>query len=460
MMRNVLDSLNRYLTLIIFGTVFSLFCLNGLAQTTQTFTSSGTFNVPAGVTSIKVEAWGGGGAGGRAVRKNSAGGGGAGGSYAASVLSGLATSYPFIVGAAKTSAANNTASNNNGNPSYFGSSLVYAIGGPGGAGAASNTNALPGTGTITNCIGNVRYSGGNGSTGNLTAGIPGGAGGGGAGSTGAGGSANAGTGGSGTSLGGGNGANGVANNTNGATGFVYGGGGSGGKAGNQNKNGGSGAAGLIKVTYLQSITGTITVCAGSTTALSNLATGGTWSSGTTSVATVNSSTGVVTGVAAGTSVITYSVPSGIGNLTVTTTVTVLARPAAPTIGTITQLTCFSAIGSIALNGLPSSGWTVTKYPGGATTSGSETSTTISGLTAGTYSFTVTNASGCTSFLSANAVINTQPETPTEPVIGTITQPTCSNATGSVVLSGLPSTGTWVLEILLPPESAPVLPFQV
>jgi len=53
--------------LIIFGNYVT-------AQTTQVFTSSGSFTVPAGVTIIKVECWGGGGGGGR-----SGGGGGYGG---------------------------------------------------------------------------------------------------------------------------------------------------------------------------------------------------------------------------------------------------------------------------------------------------------------------------------------------------------------------------------------------
>ncbi len=42
------------------------------------------------------------------------------------------------------------------------------------------------------------------------------------------------------------------------------------------------------------------------------------------------------------------------------------------------------------------------------------------------------------------VINLQPLTPDVPVVGTITQPTCYQATGSVVLSGLPVPGTWTL----------------
>ena len=80
----------------------------------------------------------------------------------------------------------------------------------------------------------------------------------------------------------------------------------------------------------------------------------------------------------------------------------------------------------------------------ATTTGTGTTTTISGLAPGTYTYTVTNAAGCTSVASANVVINAQPATPTAPVVGTITQPTCAVATGSVPLSGLPASGTWTL----------------
>ncbi|MBK8372334.1 MAG: hypothetical protein IPL20_13440 [Saprospiraceae bacterium] len=34
--------------------------------------------------------------------------------------------------------------------------------------------------------------------------------------------------------------------------------------------------------------------------------------------------------------------------------------------------------------------------------------------------------------------------PSAPLIGTITQPNCTTATGSVVLNGLPSSGTWTI----------------
>jgi hypothetical protein len=90
-------------------------------------------------------------------------------------------------------------------------------------------------------------------------------------------------------------------------------------------------------------------------------------------------------------------------------------PTAPAIGTITQPTCATATASVALSGLPASGsWTVTGSPSGSL-SGSGTMGTVSGLTANTtYTFTVTNASGCTSVASANAVVNAQPATPSAP----------------------------------------------
>ena len=117
----------------------------------------------------------------------------------------------------------------------------------------------------------------------------------------------------------------------------------------------------------------------------------------------------------------------------------------PIVGAITQPTCSVATGSVELSGLPATGtWTLTRTPDGVTTTGTGTGTTISGLAAGTYTFAVTNAAGCVSGASASVVINAQSSAPTAPVIGTITQPTCTISTGSVILSGLPSTGTWTL----------------
>ena len=88
-------------------------------------------------------------------------------------------------------------------------------------------------------------------------------------------------------------------------------------------------------------------------------------------------------------------------------------PEAPTVGIITQPTCTLATGSAVLSGLPETGtWTLTRIPDGTATTGTGVSTAISGLAPGTYTFTVTNASGCTSKTSANVVINAQPIVPT------------------------------------------------
>ncbi len=183
-------------------------------------------------------------------------------------------------------------------------------------------------------------------------------------------------------------------------------------------------------------------------ALSGLPASGTWTvtgspSGT---ATGTGATTTISGLAPG----TYTFTVSNGTCTSTSSLNAVLNtqpttPAIPVVGTITQPTCTVATGSVALSGLPASGtWTITATPGGATTTGTGTTTTFTGLTAGaTYTFTVSNGS-CSSAATSNATINTAPTVPTTPTIGTITQPTCTVATGSVALSGLPASGTWTI----------------
>ena len=75
------------------------------------------------------------------------------------------------------------------------------------------------------------------------------------------------------------------------------------------------------------ITGTLSVCEGATTTLSDATTGGTWVGPGGSVVLVGVSTGIVTGLSAGTGTVTYRAPTG---CSVTAVVTVNTLPPAPT----------------------------------------------------------------------------------------------------------------------------------
>ena len=74
------------------------------------------------------------------------------------------------------------------------------------------------------------------------------------------------------------------------------------------------------------ISGSSTLCVGTTITLSDTTSGGTWMSVYTAYATVGSTTGIVTGVSVGSTTITYS----IGGCSVSKTVTVTSAPAAIT----------------------------------------------------------------------------------------------------------------------------------
>jgi hypothetical protein len=106
-----------------------------------------------------------------------------------------------------------------------------------------------------------------------------------------------------------------------------------------------------------------------------------------------------------------------------------ATPAAPVAGAITQPTCVISTGSVILNGLPAGNWIIN--PGAI--AGNTVTTTVNGLAAGTYNFTVINAAGCTSITSADILINNVPGAPAAPTFN-IDQPTCTVATGTITIT--------------------------
>jgi hypothetical protein len=118
----------------------------------------------------------------------------------------------------------------------------------------------------------------------------------------------------------------------------------------------------------------------------------------------------------------------LSNNIVTSSSCACVAPAGPIVYTITQPASVVETGSVVLKGLPETGtWTVN--PGGIT--GTGTNTTITGLTAGTYNYTVTNAEGCTSAASATVVIM-QSSTLAAPTV-TIIQTTCLVTTGTITI---------------------------
>ncbi len=82
------------------------------------------------------------------------------------------------------------------------------------------------------------------------------------------------------------------------------------------------------------ITGSSTVCVGSTSTLINSIDGGVWSSSNSSIATINSS-GVVTGISAGTTIISYTITRGSSTSVATFTVVVTAMIPVPVVSNTT-----------------------------------------------------------------------------------------------------------------------------
>ena len=317
-------TLPRFRNSVFLALAFSLVYLfipqQVVAQGSQTFTSGGTFTVPAGVTSITVECWGAGG-GGSTRSTTGAGGGGGGGAYASSVIAVTAgTAYTVTVG---SGGAANTA----GGSSSF-DALVISSGGGGGT---NNSTTAGSGGTAASSTGTITYSGGNGANGTTNSG----GGGGGAGSTGAGGNASGQTAGTGTALSGGDGGTGVSGNANGNNGNTYGGGGSGAVSTSGTMTGGSGANGLVKVSWscpvaTISYAGT-PYCASIVTPQSvTLAgsAGGTFSA-TPAGLTIDANTGAIlpSASAPNTYTVTYIIPAAGGCTEVNTPATVVINPA-------------------------------------------------------------------------------------------------------------------------------------
>jgi len=179
-----------------------------------------------------------------------------------------------------------------------------------------------------------------------------------------------------------------------------------------------------------SATATDITCHGGTSTVTATVTG---ASGATEFRINNGafqSSGIFT-VPAGTHVITARETNN-PNCSTTTSITLSQPPAvaAPLPASVVQPDCSVGTGSVQLTQLPAGSWTI--MPGGV--SGNTPTQVISGLAPGSYSFTVANAAGCVSSVSTAVVIDPPPPTPDMPVV-TVTNPTCTQASGVVTISG-------------------------
>jgi hypothetical protein len=220
------------------------------ATSVITFTSSGSWTCPVGVTSVQIECWGGGGAGGSAVNSTCVGGGGAGGAYVRSTP-GVSSGTTYAVNVGTGGAANSTVPGNGGTGGdswFITASTIKAQGGAGGGNVNANGGlGSGGAGSSASSIGTIAYKGGSGFTPTSTT-----ASGGGGGSAGTGSDGNSATSSTGATEvdGGGAGGRGSSSSNAGDAGLAPGGGGGGARAaGATLKTGGAGGAGKVVLTY-------------------------------------------------------------------------------------------------------------------------------------------------------------------------------------------------------------------
>jgi hypothetical protein len=148
------------------------------------------------------------------------------------------------------------------------------------------------------------------------------------------------------------------------------------------------------------------------------------------------STATFNAVTPGTYTVTAQNSSGCISPT-TTSVTVNAQPStpvAPTASVTVQPTCGTGTGTIVISGPTGAG--ITYSIGGAY----QSSATFNAVTPGTYTVTAQNSSGCISPTTTSVTVNAQPSTPAAPTASVTVQPTCSVATGTIVITAPTGAG--------------------
>jgi gliding motility-associated-like protein len=176
------------------------------------------------------------------------------------------------------------------------------------------------------------------------------------------------------------------------------------------------------------ITGTTSVCTGSTTTLSSLTAGGSWTTSNTATATVNALSGVVTGVSAGVATITYTV-TNVNGCVNSQTASVTVNPL-PTVAALTGASTICVGSTTTFESATTGGvWSSSS----AAVASVSTSGVVTGVSAGqaTITYTVTSGAGCVSSVSADINVNAVP-TPTITASGATTF--CTSGTVTLTAS--------------------------
>jgi uncharacterized protein YjdB len=182
------------------------------------------------------------------------------------------------------------------------------------------------------------------------------------------------------------------------------------------------------------ITGTLTVCPGLTTSLSDITPGGTWTSSNTTVASVTFSapTGLVTGLNAGTSIITYMLPTGCLTAVVVTVnplpTAILGAPVA-CVGTTTTLSDATTGGA----------WSSSNAAVGTI---DPVTGVLTGIALGTTTITYTvPATGCYATITATVKAFPNPISGNLNVCVGLTTALSDTLTGGTWSSSVPTVGT-------------------
>lgn len=181
------------------------------------------------------------------------------------------------------------------------------------------------------------------------------------------------------------------------------------------------ATSTITVNPVPAITGTMAVCVGGTTTLSNATGGGTWTSSNTAVATVGSSSGVVYGVSPGITTITYTTPTGC-----TTTATVTVNVLSGITGTTTV--CVNGTSTLG-NALAGGTWSSSNT---AVATVDAVTGVVTGVSQGNVVITYVTGSGCSTTIAFTV----------NPLPAAIAGPAAVCVGSTVSLTDATPLGTW------------------